>query len=112
MAPSTVTVDPGGEAVASGSGPYSPEFKAEVVAAYMAGGKTYAQVAREFGKVSSETVRNWVTAEKKAQSGRTEEARAATQRARERELERRVRELEDENAFLKKVSAFFAKEFK
>ena len=30
----------------------------------------------------------------------------------ERELERRVKELEDENAFLKKVSAFFAKEFK
>ena len=71
--------------MASGSGPYSPEFRAEVVAAYMAGGKTYAQIAREFGRVSAETVRNWVTAEKKARSGRTEEARAATQRARERE---------------------------
>ena len=88
---------------------YSPELRAEVVKAVLEGGRTYAAVARDFGLVA-ETVRNWVRAEKRKQAGTTEQARQATDRARRAEFERRVKELEQENAFLKKVAAFFARE--
>ena len=92
---------------------YPPEYKAEVVAAYRQGGTTYAQVARDFGgTITAETVRSWVASARKSEEGRTGEARDATRRAKERELERRVRELEEENAFLKKCSAFFAREYR
>jgi transposase len=88
---------------------YPPELRAEVVSAVIEGGKTPAQVARDFGLVA-ETVRNWVKAAQEENSGTTELARSAIDRARFREMERRLQELEQENSFLKKVSAFFAKE--
>ncbi|HUR49394.1 MAG TPA: transposase [Acidimicrobiales bacterium] len=91
------------------SGKYSPELRAEVVAAVIEGGRTYAEVARDFGLVA-ETVRNWVVTEKKRNPGSSDEAVEAIDRARTAELERRVRELEQENAFLKKAAAFFARE--
>lgn len=90
-------------------GKYSPELRAEVVAAVIEGGRTYAEVARDFGLVA-ETVRNWVVTEKKKSLGGGDEAAGAIDRARTAELERRVRELEQENAFLKKAAAFFARE--
>ncbi len=88
---------------------YSPELRAEVVKAVLDGRRTYAEVARDFGLVA-ETVRNWVIAEKKRNPATTEPAREAVDRARMAELERRVGELEQENAFLKKAAAYFAKE--
>jgi len=71
-------------------------------------GASPAQVARDFGLVA-ETVRSWVRREKERGRGNTSEAHEAHDRARIAELERRVRELEDENAFLVKASAFFAR---
>jgi len=88
---------------------YSPELRAEVVKAVIEGRRTYADVARDFGLVA-ETVRNWVVAEKKKNPGKSDEAREAVDRARVAEMERRIRELEQENAFLKKAAAFFARE--
>ena len=88
---------------------YSPELRAEVVAAYEQGGRTYAEVARNYNLVP-ETVRLWVAAAKKENSGQTPEARDSIERARVAEMERRIRELESENAFLKKAAAFFARE--
>lgn len=90
-------------------GKYSPELRAEVVAAVIEGGRTYAEAARDFGLVA-ETVRNWVVSEKKRSLGGGGETAGAVDRARTAELERRVRELEQENAFLKKAAAFFARE--
>lgn len=87
---------------------YSPELRAEVVRAVIEGRRTYAAAARDFGLVA-ETVRNWVVAEKK-NPGKTAAARESIDRARLEEMERRVRELEQENAFLKKAAAFFARE--
>jgi transposase len=87
---------------------YSPELRAEVVKTVLETGRTYGQVAREFGLVP-ETVRSWVRREKDKARGNTPEAREATDRARIAELERRVHELEQENAFLEKAAAFFAK---
>jgi transposase-like protein len=88
---------------------YSPELRAEVVAYVLDASHTPAEAARDFGLVA-ETVRNWVNAEKKRRLGNTEEARDAGARARISELERRLRQVEEENAFLKKAAAFFAKE--
>ncbi|GAA4260351.1 hypothetical protein GCM10022255_088650 [Dactylosporangium darangshiense] len=58
----------------------------------------------------AETVRNWVIAERKKNPGSSDDAREAIDRARTAEMERRIRELEQENAFLKKAAAFFARE--
>ena len=91
------------------SAKYSPELRAEAVRAVLEGGRTYAQVARDFGLVA-ETVRNWVLAERNVNSGGTEAAREAIDRARVSEMERRIREMEQENSFLKKAAAFFARE--
>lgn len=87
---------------------YSPELRAEVVKTVLETGRTYGQVAREFGLIP-ETVRSWVRRDKDKARGNTPEAREASDRARIAELERRVRELEEENAFLGKAAAFFAK---
>jgi transposase len=84
---------------------YSPEFKAEVVKAVLDGGVSYTEAARDFDLVP-QTVHNWVSAEKK----RRDADRSTGAGGREAELERRVQELEQENAFLKKAAAFFAKE--
>ncbi|GAA3521540.1 transposase-like protein [Streptosporangium album] len=88
---------------------YAQEFKDEVVKAVLDDQVTIGQAAKDFG-VSRETVRNWVSKEKRRRSGNTEQARDAAERARIREMERRIAELEQENAFLKKCAAFFAKE--
>jgi transposase len=95
--------------VARKPGKYSPELRAEVVAAVIEGRRGYAEVARDFGLVA-ETVRTWVVAERKRNPGGSDEAVEAIDRARVAEMERRVRELEQENAFLKKAAAFFARE--
>jgi transposase len=87
---------------------YSPELRAEVVKTVLETGRTYGQVAKEFGLVP-ETVRTWVRREKDKAREKTPEARETANRARIAELERRVRELEQENAFLEKAAAFFAK---
>ncbi|MGO1057479.1 transposase [Crossiella sp. CA198] len=88
---------------------YSAELKAEVVQLVLGTGRGYGEVAREFGLVP-ETVRTWVINEKRKNQGHTEQALEVTERARVTEMERRIRELEQENAFLKKAAAFFAKE--
>ncbi|RBQ21067.1 transposase [Spongiactinospora rosea] len=88
---------------------YSEEFKDEVVKAVLDERSTIGQAAKDFG-VSRETVRNWVTREKRRRSGNTEPARDAAERARVREMERRIAELEQENAFLNICAAFFARE--
>lgn len=80
---------------------YSPELKAEVVKAVLEGGLSYSEAARDFGLVS-QTVHSWVAAEKR----KRKEGSTAGQVS---ELERRIRELEQENAFLKKAAAFFAR---
>jgi transposase len=88
--------------MATSSGKYSPELRAEVVRVVLEEGRTYAQAARDFGLIP-ETVRHWVKAERKKSSATTGSARDAVDRAQVSEMERRIRELEAENAFLKKV---------
>ena len=88
---------------------YSPELRAEVVKSVLEDGLTPAQAARNFGLVP-ETVRVWVKRARETRPETTSGARAAATRAELAEKDRRIRELEEENAFLVKAAAFFAKQ--
>lgn len=92
---------------------YSEQFKAEAVALFLSEKRTYAEVASQLG-VSKTGLQRWVHASQKLGTGtpgsRRDTPADAPDLAKYRELENRVRELEKENSFLKKVSAFFAKE--
>jgi transposase len=88
---------------------YSPGLRQEVVSAAFGHQPSYARAGRDFG-ITAETVRRWMKCREANRLGNTGEAQVAAGRAGIRELERRVRELEEENRFLKKAAAFFAKE--
>ncbi|WP_433560406.1 hypothetical protein ACQP1O_18415 [Nocardia sp. CA-151230] len=57
--------------------------------------------------MTDQTIRNWVRDFRRAHV--TDSELSISERARLKELERRVRELEEENRFLGKSVAFFAK---
>jgi transposase len=98
----------GGEIMAQ---KYSNEFKEEACKRVMAG-EIAAQVARELG-INENTLYTWKSkykeypAEPFVGSGNLHQ-----EDARLRTLKKRVRDLEEENEFLKKASAFFAKNLK
>ncbi|WP_158607967.1 transposase [Nocardia panacis] len=87
--------------------PYSPEFREAAVWEVVDRSRSGAEVARELG-VNPNTLWSWVTAYRRTQ-GTTRVDSSPTDQARIKELERRVGELEQENDFLAKASAFFAK---
>jgi transposase len=70
--------------------------------------KTIKEVAVAYG-VGPETLRNWLNKYREA-NGETEAELTLTERARLKELERVVADLRAETAFLKKASAYFARE--
>jgi transposase len=67
-----------------------------------------AQVAKELG-VNPGTLGNWVSSYRREHAGE-EPALGVSERAELAELRRRTRELEQENLFLKKAAAYFAKD--
>ena len=69
-----------------------------------------ADVAREIS-VHEQTLRNWVTAYRKAHAGE-EPPLSVSERARLRELEAEVRELRLKSEFLGKAASFFAREYR
>lgn len=89
---------------------YTPEFKEQAVRKVVESTppKTIAEVAREL-RINDTTLGFWVKAYRKKVGGQPLPTGMADDE-RVRELERRVRELELENAFLKKASAYFARE--
>jgi len=70
--------------------------------------KTIKEVALAYG-VGPETLRNWLIKYRVA-NGATEAELTLTERARLKELERVVQDLRAEAAFLKKASAYFARD--
>lgn len=86
---------------------YSQEFKDEICREIINRSRPIAAVAKEHGLVE-QTVGNWVRKYKEAHAGEEPEL-TLSERARLRELEREVRELRQENEFLGKATAFFAK---
>ena len=67
-----------------------------------------AQVAKELG-INPGTLGNWVNSYRREHAGE-EPPLAIPERAELVELRRRTRELEQENLFLKKAAAYFAKD--
>ena len=114
FAPSFPDQDPlgsyrkGRERVTGKSKKYTPEFREEASRLVIDGSRPVAEVARKIG-INESTLGYWVKAYRRKHSGE-ELPLDMPHRARLNELERRVRELEQENAFLKKAAAYFARE--
>ena len=87
---------------------FSPEYKDEAVRMVIETGRPIAEVARDLG-INEGTLGNWAKLYREAHAGEDPPV-SVPERARLRELERENRELRLQNDFLKKVSAFFAKE--
>jgi transposase len=86
---------------------FTPEFREAAAREVVERSRAFADVARDCG-VTGQTIRNWVK-EFGAAYAEAEAELTVPERARLKELERRVRELEEENRFLGKSVAFFAK---
>ncbi len=87
---------------------FSPEFRDEAVRLVIETSRPIAQVAKELG-INPGTLGNWVNAYRREHAGE-EPALGVSERAELAELRRRTRELEQENLFLKKAAAYFAKD--
>jgi transposase len=87
---------------------FSQEFKDELCQEVISTSKTIKDVAVAYG-VGPETLRNWLNKYREANGGTGVEL-TLTERARLKELERVVADLRAETAFLKKASAYFARE--
>ena len=84
---------------------YTEEYKKETAEYAIASGKSVNQVAKELGLCQT-TLNKWVVKRQKESDGGTSRPSDTSE---VRELKKRVAELEMENEFLKKASAFFAK---
>ena len=87
---------------------FTDEFKDELCREVISTSKPIKEVAVAYG-VGPETLRNWLIKYRQANGG-TETELTVTERARLKELEREVQELKAETAFLKKATAYFARE--
>jgi len=87
---------------------FSPEFREEAVKQVIETSRPIAQVAKELG-INEGTLGNWVNSYRREHAGE-EPPLGVSERAELAELRRRTRELEQENLFLKKAAAYFAKD--
>ena len=87
---------------------FAQEFKDELCREVIATSKSIKDVANAYG-VGPETLRNWLIKYREANGG-TDQELTLTERARLKVVEREVQELRVETAFLKKASAYFARE--
>lgn len=87
---------------------FSQEFKDELCREVIDTSKPIKGVAESYG-VGPETLRVWVGKYRQAHGG-SETELSVPERARLRELERENQDLRAETAFLKKASAYFARE--
>ena len=87
---------------------YSEEFKAQVVREVIEKECTISSVASSYDLVP-QTVGNWVARHKK-EHATDKDPKEASESAEIAKLRAEVRELRQENEFLKKAAAFFAKE--
>ena len=88
---------------------YTDEYRREAVDYVLSSGRPITQCAKELG-LNSKTLNDWVLKFQRAgQQGDAGEDAARDDARRLREAERRIRQLEEENEFLKKAAAFFAR---
>jgi transposase len=87
---------------------FTQEFKDELCREVISTSKPIKDVAVAYG-VGPETLRNWLVKYREANGG-TETELTVTERARLKALERENQKLRAETAFLKKATAYFARE--
>jgi transposase len=87
---------------------YTPAFKAEAVRLFVEGERSAAAVARDLG-IRADLLRKW-TQDQRATGQLPEPVRELTDAERIRRLERELAIVRQERDFLKKATAFFAKE--
>jgi transposase len=87
---------------------FTQEFKDELCREVICTSKPIKEVAVAYG-VDPETLRNWLIKFRQANSG-SETELTVSERVRLKELERENEELKAETAFLKKATAYFARE--
>jgi transposase len=90
---------------------YPEQFRSDAVELVRASGRSLREVGKELG-VNHETLRNWVTAAKRAEAGQRDDAESISADEREelRRLRKKVAELELEKEILRKAAQYFAKE--
>ncbi|MDQ6752062.1 MAG: transposase [Actinomycetota bacterium] len=88
---------------------FSEEFKADAVDLVLTSGRPIATVASDLG-VSVTALRRWVRYHREGHPDAAVRSDEPVDAAKYKALEAKLREIERENEFLKKVSAFFAKE--
>ncbi|MDR1394466.1 MAG: transposase [Bifidobacteriaceae bacterium] len=88
-------------------GPYPDQFRAEAAAMVIELGKSQVDVCQELG-VSKSALSKWVAAARGDAPAKAGDPSAPTGKV--VELEREVARLRQENSFLKKAAAFFARE--
>ncbi len=87
---------------------FTQEFKDELCREVISTSRPIKTVATAYG-VGPETLRNWLV-KYRAANGGTEAELTVSERARLKELERENQDLKAETAFLKKATAYFARE--
>ncbi len=87
---------------------FSQEFKDELCREVISTSKSIKDVAVDYG-VGTETLRKWLHRYRELNAG-VETELTLTERARLKELERENSELRAQTAFLKKATAYFARE--
>ena len=88
---------------------YTDEYRRECADYALASDKPISQVAEELG-INKKTFSAWVNKRRRELAGEVPTPPAASDAERElKAAQKRIHELEQENAFLKKASAFFAK---
>ena len=87
---------------------FSSEYKDEAEKMVIETSRPIARVAKELG-INEGTLGNWVSIYRREHAGE-EPPPTLSERTRLRELERENRELKMENEFLKKATAYFARD--
>jgi transposase len=111
MSPARVGENRKGRSLARQRRHFTQEYKDEIVRMVLDGPRPIAHVAREVG-IHDTTLGNWVKDYRRRHGGDASAGNAGGEKksARELELERENRKLREENAFLVKAAAFFAKD--
>jgi transposase len=88
---------------------YTPEFKAEAISLVRDGSKPIAVVAKDIG-VSASALRKWVKQADIDEGKGPKDALTTSEREELTRLRREYRQVKMERDFLKKATAFFARE--
>lgn len=88
---------------------FSPEFKTDAVRLCTTGGKTIAEVTKQFD-LTETSLRAWVKQAAVDAGNGPSDALTTAERAELSELRKRVKRLEMERDILKKATTFFARE--